>query len=117
MNIEIFLEWFFALNIDIQKKFLENLFNNKILIFDINRVDDIMYIKYYDGDMYYQLCFLFSDSDDILNIKLKNRIFVCDIFINNYDLFICVGNNLDKFIKMLNGKEFIDFDYFLEEEI
>ena len=116
-SVENFLDWFFYLKIDSQKKFMKWLFNNKVLTFDICRIDDRMYIRYYDGDMYYQFCFLFCFNDDILNIKLRKKVIIYNIFVKNYDSFIFIGDNLDKFIKMLNGNEFIDFDYFLGEEI
>jgi len=89
------------------------------LIYSFSKIEEKIIFKLYDGNIYYQFVFIFSniDGDKKLNIIIKERIVICYIFVENLkfeiETEIINGNNFYKFLKILKDGDISYFSSFL----
>lgn len=101
------------LELEIQNKVISNIFNKTILLFLMFKSNNRVYFKLYDGYTYFQYCFCFECNVNYIEISIKERIVVCNIYIFDDKIFDILDDNLNKFIKLLIDNKFIYFDDFL----
>lgn len=80
----LFLEKLYNLSVDKRNEIIGKIFNIKVKAFDLEIKDEKIYIKIYDGYIYYHFCFVKGDCyEDDLSISFKDRIVVCRFFVDN----------------------------------
>ena len=105
----LFLEKLTEFNLEYQKKIISNIFGKEVLIFNTNELFGKIFIKFYDGEVYYQFCFIFEDCDKDMEIIKKERIFIYNIYVLNIKSSDILGENIYNLIKILRD---IEIDYF-----
>lgn len=111
----LFLEKFNNLNYNTKLKVISNIFNRHVLVFNILKFENNVYIKFYDGNIYFQFCFLFDNNKDANNLKIeiKDRIVLCNIYVMNTSLDCFLEGNFYNFIQILRSGDINLFDSFL----
>lgn len=107
----LFIEKFNRLSEREQNKLLTRIFGVSVFLFDINDYNEKIIVKLYDKKKFYQFVFNFCSSDICLDIIIKDRIVLCNIFIFNpvFGEGIIVNNDFCKFINILKN---VDISYF-----
>lgn len=124
IGYKLFLSRLEKINSSDRKKVLNNIFSLEILIYTFIEFDKTIIFKLYDGNIYYQFNFILENNndnfDERLNIKIKDRIVVCDVLVENFELEstrkIKNENSFYKFIKILKEGDISYFDSFLEDD-
>lgn len=104
---KLFFERLEEFSLNNKLEILKSIFGINILFYSLIEFKDSISFKCYDGATYYQFnfIFLFDNCEDYFNIIVKNRIILCDIFVNNFvleeDLEIVKNDNFSKFLKFL----------------
>lgn len=98
-----------------QKKLIFNIFKKEVLVFSIDIFNEKFIIKFYDGNTYYQIIFIFEiDSKDYFSLKIQDRIVICHVFVDNIP--VCDNNNFYKFIKTLKTCDTNLLNSFFEDD-
>ena len=90
----------------------------KVKVFDLNINEGKIFIKVYDGEKYYQFCFVREVfCEEYINISIKDRILVCRIFVDNLFGDLLNEKNFKKdfysFLKIIVDGDISYFDSFL----
>lgn len=102
-----------------QKKLISSIFEKEVLTFSIDDFDEKIIIKFYDGNTYYQIVFIFDvDNNDYFNLKIQDRIVTCDVFVDNIPVHENknTNNNFYKFIKILKDCDTNLLNSFFEDD-
>ena len=99
----LFLEKLEKLDLQKQKDVIARIFNLEIVYLysvEVDEVGDIIF-KIYDGRYYqFKFSFLIIKNNKFLDIVVKERIILCDIYIKN---FFIRDDNFSKFVSVLVG--------------
>ena len=118
LGYDLFIEKLMMLELEKQNLVIGKIFNNQVLLYDLKKNNDKVYLRYYDGNIYYQFCFLFNDKvGKMVRLKINNRIIMCDILVDS--LLEKLGYIVDEknrfywFLKLLKEGNIKYFVYFL----
>ena len=71
VGYKLFLEELKKLDVSFQNKVIGNIFDKVVLVFDISiNYHGNIYIRFYDGKVYYQYCFIFENINIITNYSI-----------------------------------------------
>ena len=107
LNFDLFEEKINRLSYEKQKKVISNIFGINVIFFDLENFENSFWIKFFDGYSYYRfIIYNLCDNDDCLEIEIKERIVLCDVYIDN----ILKSNMFDKNSKFYKFLRFLKFN-------
>ena len=118
---KLFLEELEKLDYYTRYKVLSNIFGINVRVYVTDVVDERIIFRLFDGNTVYNFNFILDkfDEDDCNYIKarIRNRIIICDVYVENLIIEILLGvndgNNFYKFLKILKDGYINYFDSFL----
>lgn len=102
---KLFLEKLRSLSEEEQSRVINVIFDKEIVLFGINELDNNIYFKIYDGEIYYQYCFIFEQNDNYVEIKIRDRIVVVNIFVFSDRIEFYLSENMYRLVKMFRDGE------------
>lgn len=114
----LFLDKLNKLTLKERYKIIGKILEIKVKVFDLSINEGKIFIKVYDGEKYYQFCFIRGVfCEEYINISIKDRILVCRIFVDNLFGDLLNEKNFKKgfysFLKIIVDGDISYFDSFL----